>query len=978
VFTPVCSGSTTTITFTATPNTSVNYTIGGVAQTPISVGASGTATLTTAALTINTTYALTNVAYSIAPTCSAAASGSALITVNAAPTVNAGSDQIVCASSPNATLAGSITGSITTGTWTTAGTGTFNNANALNAVYTPSATDITAGTVTLTLTSGDPPGPCNPVADQMVITINPAATANANVDQAVCASSPNVTLAGSVGGSATTGTWTTAGTGTFNNPNALNAIYTPSAAEITAGTVTLTLTSNDPAGPCVAATDQMIITINASATASANVDQTVCASSPNVTLAGSVGGGATTGTWTTAGTGTFNNATALNAVYTPSATDITAGTVTLTLTSNDPAGPCGAATDQMTITINPVATANANSDQAVCASSPNVTLAGSVGGGATTGTWTTAGTGTFNNATALNAVYTPSATDITAGTVTLTLTSNDPAGPCGAATDQMTITINPAPTVSAGPNLPICSDGTATMAGSFGGGATSATWTTSGSGTFSNNTPTAVYTPSAADINAGTVTLTYTTDDPAGPCSSVNASMTLTIKKAVVITTQPSNVSVCSSFPADLNVVAIGDIVSYQWYKGNPPTGTAVANSANISGAQSANLHFNQASLADDGSYYVVISGMAPCAPVTSQVRTLNVDQAINITTQPLSQSLCIGSNVTFTVVADANGESLTYQWRKNGVPISGQTTSTLTISNITSGDAGNYDVVITGPAGFSCSSVQSAVAVLTVNAFPTITGTLNVCIGSTTQLAGSGTPAASNAWVSGTPAVASVNSTGLVTGLIAGTSVITYTNNNGCSITATVTVNPLPTITGTLSVCIGATTQLIGSGTPAASNAWVSATPAVASVNSTGLVTGLIAGTSVITYTDNNGCSITATVTVNPLPTITGTLSVCIGSTTQLIGSGTPAASNAWVSGTPAVATVNSTGLVTGLIAGTSVITYTNNNGCSITATVTVNPLPTITGTLSVCIGATTQLAGSGTPAASNPWVSEHRLLLV
>jgi hypothetical protein len=62
-------------------------------------------------------------------------------------------------------------------------------------------------------------------------------------------------------------------------------------------------------------------------------------------------------------------------------------------------------------------------------------------------------------------------------------------------------------------------------------------------------------------------------------------------------------------FPADLNVVGIGDIVSYQWYKGNPPTGTAVANSANISGAQSPNLHFNQASLADDGSYYVVISG---------------------------------------------------------------------------------------------------------------------------------------------------------------------------------------------------------------------------------------------------------------------------------------------------------------------------------------------------------------------------------
>jgi uncharacterized protein YjdB len=53
------------------------------------------------------------------------------------------------------------------------------------------------------------------------------------------------------------------------------------------------------------------------------------------------------------------------------------------------------------------------------------------------------------------------------------------------------------------------------------------------------------------------------------------------------------------------------------------------------------------------------------------------------------------------------------------------------------------------------------------------------------------------------------------------------------------------------------------------------------------------------------------------------------------------------------AVATVSNAGVVTGVAAG-KCITYTNNNGCSITATVTVNPLPTITGTLGVCIGLT------------------------
>jgi hypothetical protein len=290
----------------------------------------------------------------------------------------------------------------------------------------------------------------------MTITISTVATANAGSDRTVCANSPSVLLAGSVGGGATSGTWS-GGTGTFNpNATTLNATYTPSAAEITAGTVTLTLTTNDPAGPCTFATDQMTITINPIATANAGSDVVRCANNASVVLAGSVGGGASSGTWS-GGTGTFNpNATTLNATYTPSAAEITAGTVTLTLTTNDPAGPCGVATDQMTITINPVATANAGADRTVCATSPTVTLAGSVGGGASTGTWS-GGTGTFNpNATTLNATYTPSAAELTAGSVTLTLTSNDPAGPCAAASDQMTITYNSVTAGSVGTDQQFC------------------------------------------------------------------------------------------------------------------------------------------------------------------------------------------------------------------------------------------------------------------------------------------------------------------------------------------------------------------------------------------------------------------------------------------------------------------------------------------------------------------------------------------
>src|SRR5439155_25147936 len=138
------------------------------------------------------------------------------------------------------------------------------------------------------------------------------------------ASSPTVTLAGSVGGAASSGSWS-GGTGTFNpNNTTLTASYTPSAAEISAGTVTLTLTSNDPAGPCGAVTDTMVIAINAPATANAGLDQTACASSPTVTLAGSVGGAASSGSWS-GGTGTSNPYnTTLTASYTPSAAETSA------------------------------------------------------------------------------------------------------------------------------------------------------------------------------------------------------------------------------------------------------------------------------------------------------------------------------------------------------------------------------------------------------------------------------------------------------------------------------------------------------------------------------------------------------------------------------------------------------------------------------------------------------------------------------
>jgi hypothetical protein len=90
---------------------------------------------------------------------------------------------------------------------------------------------------------------------------NPPATVNAGPNQTITAGN-TATLAGVVGGGASTGVWTTSGSGTFSpNNTTLNATYTPSAADILAGSVTLTLTAN-PAGPCPAVSDNVVITIN--------------------------------------------------------------------------------------------------------------------------------------------------------------------------------------------------------------------------------------------------------------------------------------------------------------------------------------------------------------------------------------------------------------------------------------------------------------------------------------------------------------------------------------------------------------------------------------------------------------------------------------------------------------------------------------------------------------------------------------------
>ena len=153
-----------------------------------------------------------------------------------------------------------------------------------------------------------------------------------------------------------------------------------------------------------------------------------------------------------------------------------------------------------------------------------------------------------------------------------------------------------------------------------------------------------------------------------------------------------------------------------------------------------------------------------------------------------------------------------------------------------------------------------------------------------------------------------------------------------------------LPVITGNFSICLPGptTTQLTGSGIPASTNPWISSNPAVATVNSAGLVTSVSFGTTTIIYTNNLGETAAANVSVSTFPTINAPFgtSTCQGANLQLEGSLFPNAINPWESLNPATATVDNLGLVTGVSAGMATIRYRNLGGCTSTIAITIRPL--------------------------------------
>ncbi len=342
---------------------------------------------------------------------------------------------------------------------------------------------------------------------------------------------------------------------------------------------------------------------------------------------------------------------------------------------------------------------------------------------------------------------------------------------------------------------------------------------------------------------------------------------------------------------------------------------------------------------------YQRISDHATCA-VSTNVTVSN--NALVIT--PAVPAVCVGSSVTLT------GTPTGGSWASN-------TTTLATIGSAT-GIANGLAVgnpTITYTQG-TCYATKTLIVSNTLPAG--ISGATTVCLGNTTTLFDA---TLGGTWTTNDPTIANVNSVGIVTGVAAGTTTITY-SKLGCYRTQSMTVgaNTTAAITGNTNICVSGSTTLSDTTT---GGTWTT-TSALVTLTGTATTTvtvtaGVSTGSAAITYNaPGGGCYQVMVVNINPTSVvgpIVGPGTVCKGSIINLTDPSNPGGT--WSTADTNIAKVDAYGHVTGMaVAGGTVNIIYTRLGCSIPTIITVNPLPTLTGSASVCYRGTTTLTPAPT----------------
>jgi hypothetical protein len=326
--------------------------------------------------------------------------------------------------------------------------------------------------------------------------------------------------------------------------------------------------------------------------------------------------------------------------------------------------------------------------------------------------------------------------------------------------------------------------------------------------------------------NNDQVTLTMTSSLTAGcltQSSATSAAITATVNNPTAITTQPVAASACLGASQNFTVAATGTgTLTYQWKKnGSNVTGNGTANTATltVSGIASG----------DAADYTVDVTGT--CGTVPSSIAALTLNSVTAISAQPTLVTQCAGTTANFAVTAAGQG-ALSYQWRKDGSTLAGETNSTLAVANIATLNAGQYSVVVSG----GCGNVTSSNALLTVNPLTAISAqptASTLCAGNTVNFSvtASGTGALTYQWMkdginvgTNSASLSIVNSQAASAGTY--TVDVTGTCGTVTSNSALLTVNPLTSITTqpvATSGCEGLNTtfSVVAAGTGALTYQW-------------------------------------------------------------------------------------------------------------------------------------------------------------